>query len=237
MKVLINADDYLLTDKISEGILYALKRKFITTTSVVANGIADNSIYVDKYLSDFKNKEVGMHFVLTCGEKMKPLIPFKNTLINENGLFIPKKEFLDRVIQIDYEWVEDELRAQLQKVLEMGFNITYANFHHHIHSWDDKILKIYAAILRDNNIRGRAIDQRTRTLLRTLGVRVSDEFIEQDWANEINTKGESAVDDLHVRIKTSKSKSIEINCHASFADANSLTEITFFEKLKSLRGF
>jgi predicted glycoside hydrolase/deacetylase ChbG (UPF0249 family) len=118
----------------------------------------------------------------------------------------------------------------------MGFNVTCANFHHHIHIWDERILKIYAAILRDNDLDGRAIDQSSRVLLKDLGVRVSDEFIEENWAHEMDSKGDSAVDDLHVKIKTSNSDNIEINCHPSFANQESIDEMIFFEKLKVLRA-
>ena len=225
MPLKINIDDFLLTDRISQGMLYCLKNKYCDQISVLANGLADLK-FVDAFHKYFPNKPVSIHLCLSCGQKVKPLIKTNNNLISQNGFFVPIQEFRSKANSFDYSFVEAELYSQLEKLKSLSFNVTHANFHHHAGFLDEKIFEIYCEFLLKNKLSSRSIASSFGEKFKKLKIPHNDFFIEKSWSN-INAKEEIS------QILKYKNKNAELNAHASFANKDTVAEIHFLKELVS----
>jgi len=137
LKLIINADDFGLTQNINEGILAAHVKGIVTSTSIVAQGEAfDNSIEIAK-----KNPTLDIGIHLTLVEERPLLNPEEvPTLVTSEGKFFPHaKHFFKRYLlgKISKDDVYRELDAQFNKVLNSGIKITHIDSHQHMHVLKD----------------------------------------------------------------------------------------------------
>jgi predicted glycoside hydrolase/deacetylase ChbG (UPF0249 family) len=134
--LIVNADDYGLTDGVSEGILQAHRAGIVTSTSVIALGSAF-SRSVGR-LADEPELGVGAHLALV-GED-PPLLSASEipTLVDRNGdLAISWRRLLPRVAggRVDLADVEREMRAQLEVIESAGVRLDHLDTHQHLHLW------------------------------------------------------------------------------------------------------
>ena len=134
--LIVNADDYGLTQGISEGILRAHREGIVTSTSVLAIGPAYPK--VAHLLKDHPELGVGVHLAVV-GED-PPLLSQAEipTLFDKRGrLFETFGSFLVRCAagRVDADDVRREFSAQLQHVQELGVPITHLDAHQHLHLW------------------------------------------------------------------------------------------------------
>ena len=134
-QVIINADDYGLSQPINEGIIEAFKAGMLKSASILTNseGLADA---LDRY-SDHSGLGIGLHLTLVFGEPVSP--PEKvPSLIFENGRlargyknFVPKY-LLGKIklSEIEYEWERQrEAVAQIE--------VDHIDSHQHLHLLPD----------------------------------------------------------------------------------------------------
>ena len=134
--LIVNADDYGLTQGISEGILRGHRDGIITSTSVLAIGPAYDK--VAPFLADHPKLGVGVHLA-AVGED-PPLLSRSEvpTLFDRRGrLFETFGPFLIRCVagRVDPDDVRREFTAQLLHVQELGLPITHLDAHQHLHLW------------------------------------------------------------------------------------------------------
>ena len=134
--LIVNADDYGLTQGISEGILRGHREGIVTSTSVLAIGPAYPK--VAHLLADHPDLGVGVHLAVV-GEDPPLLSPTEvPTLFDRRGrlceTFAP---FLLRCAagRVDPEDVRREFTAQLLQVKELGLPLTHLDAHQHLHLW------------------------------------------------------------------------------------------------------
>ncbi|MCU0428589.1 MAG: ChbG/HpnK family deacetylase [Cytophagaceae bacterium] len=130
-KLIVNADDYGLSNSVNKAILNLLESERISSTTVLANYASSHAL---QQLLPFKN-QAGIHLNLVEG---KPICdPDLLPSITENGCFIGSKKMLKRLIlhRINPAEVAMEVRAQIIKVKEAGFPITHADSHQHTHTF------------------------------------------------------------------------------------------------------
>ena len=134
--LIVNADDYGLTEGISLGILRGHSEGIVTSTSALAIGPAYPK--VASLLADHPRLGVGVHLAVV-GEDPPLLSPAEvPTLFERNGrLSETWGRFLLRcaVGRIDHEDVAREFTAQLLLVQELGVPITHLDAHQHLHLW------------------------------------------------------------------------------------------------------
>jgi chitin disaccharide deacetylase len=134
--LIVNADDYGLTEGISRGILHAHREGIVTSTSAMPLGPAYPK--VAKWLADEDELGVGIHLaavgedppLLSAGE-----IP---SLVGTRGhLCESYSGFLARALagRINIEELRLEFTAQLETVLELGVPITHLDAHQHLQLW------------------------------------------------------------------------------------------------------
>lgn len=134
--LVVNADDYALTERVSRGILRAHREGIVSSTSILA--VAPAFEMTVRWLGDAPQLGVGVHLALV-GED-PPLITAGAipTLVDRSGRFAASwRAFLLRAAagRIDPEDVERELAAQIERVLAANVAITHLDSHQHLHLW------------------------------------------------------------------------------------------------------
>jgi predicted glycoside hydrolase/deacetylase ChbG (UPF0249 family) len=134
--LIVNADDYGLTEGISRGILHAHRHGVVTSTSVLANAPALDR--VAGWLREQPTLGVGVHLALV-GED-PPLLSTREipTLIDGRGRFPASwRSFLLRAAarRIDRADLRRELGAQIERVRGLGVRPTHLDTHQHLHLW------------------------------------------------------------------------------------------------------
>lgn len=134
--LIVNADDFGLTEGVSVGILRAHREGIVTSTSVLALGPAYPK--VSHLLADHPCLGVGVHLA-AVGED-PPLLSRAEvpTLFGRRGrLPTTWSTFLSRAAlgRVDPGDVRREFTAQLELVRELGLPITHLDAHQHLHLW------------------------------------------------------------------------------------------------------
>ena len=131
--LIVNADDFGLTLGVNRAVIEGHTRGIITSSTIMANmGAFDDAVRLAK---DHPSLGVGLHFNITQGvpvagaEKVRSLTDLR-------GEFLGSSTFLRRIMfgQLRVEEIEIELRAQIEKVLDAGLNLTHIDSHKHSHA-------------------------------------------------------------------------------------------------------
>lgn len=130
--VIINADDFGLSDSVNRAITDAFNSGIISNTTMLANGSAFDEAVILANKCGFADK-VGIHFNLTEGEPLTDDI--KNCpSFCEQGVFHGHINRTKPLTSAEKSAVNKELTAQAEKVKAAGFFIDHADSHHHIHT-------------------------------------------------------------------------------------------------------
>jgi predicted glycoside hydrolase/deacetylase ChbG (UPF0249 family) len=134
--LIVNADDYGLTEQVSRGILRAHHDGIVTSTSCLA--LAPGFATSGKWLLDEPALGIGVHLA-TVGED-PPLLSKREvpSLVDRTGnLPSSWRVFLARATagRIDPADLAREFRAQLEAVRSLGLEVTHLDTHQHLHLW------------------------------------------------------------------------------------------------------
>jgi len=134
--LILNADDYGLTEKVSRAILKAHRGGIVTSTSVLtlAPGF-DRSV---GWLRDAPRLGTGAHLA-AVGED-PPLLSSTEipTLVDKKGrLRLSWKQFLPRAAagRIDADDLRREFAAQIERIQAAGLTIDHFDTHQNLHLW------------------------------------------------------------------------------------------------------
>ena len=148
MKLIVNADDFGLTRGVNLGIAEACARGIVRSTTVMAGMPAIT--HAAKLARQNPSLKTGVHLRLTAGAPMAEGVPSllgDDNRLQSQGLFWENQ-------RMDPEEIEKELRAQIESVLELGFELTHLDSHHHCHAHDqvspvtEKLAEDYGVPLR-----------------------------------------------------------------------------------------
>ena len=134
--LIVNADDYGLTDKVSRAILRAHRNGIVTSTSVLTLAPAfDTSV---RWLLDERRLGTGAHLAVV-GED-PPLLSAAEipTLVDGKGRLRPSwQQFLPRAAagRIDPDDLRREFSAQIERILAAGLTIDHLDTHQNLHLW------------------------------------------------------------------------------------------------------
>jgi chitin disaccharide deacetylase len=142
--LVVTADDVGLHPGMTLGALKAHDEGIVTACSVVANGRAFEPA-VD-LLRDRPRLDVGVHLTLV-GER--PLSPPQKvrSLVDGSGAFLRGfRVFTTRYLlgELVAAEIEEELRRQIERLLDAGLTIVHANSHQHLHV----LPRIFEIVLR-----------------------------------------------------------------------------------------
>lgn len=131
--LIVNADDFGLTEGVNRGIIDGYKSGIISSTTLMANGMAFDSAVVASL--EMPSLGVGVHLNLTQGRPVRPPSEVPS-LVTSEGLFHSTPMALARRIlahRVSPQDVESELRSQIEKIASAGVRITHLDSHKHIH--------------------------------------------------------------------------------------------------------
>jgi predicted glycoside hydrolase/deacetylase ChbG (UPF0249 family) len=131
--LIVNADDFGLTENVNRGILDAYRDGIVTSTTLLANGIAFESAAAAS--KRFRRLGVGVHLNLSEGKPVADASKIP-TLVDRGGRLHMTPARLWAGIaagQVSLPEIEVELRAQVAKVIRAGIRPTHFDGHKHVH--------------------------------------------------------------------------------------------------------
>lgn len=151
MKLIINADDFGLSEGVSQGILEAMKHGVITDTSAIVCAPAFKKCAAMALNQGMT--EMGVHLFLTMGRPITSpsLIP---SLVDNDGCFYSREAFFTK--DIDMKEAQRELEAQIRYFKSCGLTLNHLDSHHGLMTKSDdmaelimKLAKTYGVPLRN----------------------------------------------------------------------------------------
>lgn len=133
-QLIVNADDFGLHPLINAGIIKGHQEGFITSTSLMPSAPCwQEAVRLAK-----ENPRLGIGVHLTLVGSVPSVLPKEqvSSLLDDDGLFLPdyvafaKRYYSGAVKKTE---LEAELRAQLERALSCGVNITHIDSHQHTH--------------------------------------------------------------------------------------------------------
>lgn len=208
--LIVNADDFGLTEDVSMGIVEAMQHGIVTSTSAMMCTPAGAGLLAVH--ADELRGRAGVHLQLTDGIPRSPpaRIP---SLVAASGRFPASRHELG---QPDVEEIETEWRAQMEMFLASGLRPAHIDSHQHVHKHPAAFVA-YCRIASAYGLRARSCDPGMTQALRAAGVRCPDGF-ECGW-----TGNECTADGLVARIDAlfracGDSGTVEVMCHPGRRD-------------------
>jgi predicted glycoside hydrolase/deacetylase ChbG (UPF0249 family) len=132
-QLIVNADDFGLTENVNRGILDAHREGIVTSTTLLANGMAfEGAAAASKR---FHRLGIGVHLNLTEGMPVADACHIR-TLVGRGGrLHLTPARLWAGIAtgQVSLSDIEFELRAQIKKVIRAGIRPTHFDGHKHVH--------------------------------------------------------------------------------------------------------
>lgn len=134
-QIIINADDFGANDIVTSEIEKVIVERAVSSTTVMANGLCLDE--VRRFAAEHPKVSFGVHLCLSEFSSLtKSEVLHRAGLTDENGQFVHKAVF--RLQNLNEEMVQnairDELNAQIDVVSSLGFPISHADSHHHVHT-------------------------------------------------------------------------------------------------------
>jgi len=130
--IIVNADDFGLTESCTKAIAEAFRQGLISSTTACANGAAIEEAYKIAVENGFLNC-VGIHINLTEGAPLTEGIK-NDPFFCAGGVFHGQINRLKKPGRETLANLEAEVAAQIERLKTLGFPISHADSHHHIHT-------------------------------------------------------------------------------------------------------
>ena len=131
-RLIVNADDFGLSEAVNEGIVEAHQRGIVTSASLIASGAAyEHAVGLAKAIGTL---DVGVHLTLTEEEPVSNRGDIPSLL--DGGRFHPHTtSFVRRYFagRIALDEAERELDAQIARVISSGLRVSHLDGHQHVH--------------------------------------------------------------------------------------------------------
>ena len=204
--LIVNADDYNLTESVSRGIIDTSINGIVTSTTFMANLPFS---YSNPPLFLPSNPAFGIHFNFTFG---KPVSHKRNVsaLVNEKGEFY--RSFLNEVKKDVSSQIRLELEAQYEKFLSLGIKPTHFDSHHHFHT-KDSVKDVFFEFAIEKNIPMRSLNGFHREMVAEKNIITPDYFYESFYGEE------ATVSHLTAILKSLPDGVCELMCHPGYRDA------------------
>lgn len=206
-KLIINADDFGLTEGVNFAISDCFLEGVLTSATLMVNTQATDHAVKLVMSSEYRNLGVGLHFNLTLG---KPISPAEHvpSLINGAGEFHGRSDFNKRMMLglIKAKHIRTELLAQYQRFLSYGIEPTHIDGHQHVQAFQS-VFACVADLCLDQNLAIRvpwvlALSQK-KSLLRKLKQAYLSHVIQQStrgWEGRLRWNSSlSSIFDLEIK--------------------------------------
>ena len=128
-KIIINADDFGISEGAVLGIIKAHQDGILTSTTCMVNmPYAKMGL---ELASRYPNLGVGIHLVLTVG---RPLIDGAKSYVDKNGNFLRPSAYPNEEPNANFDELYREWKAQIERFIKLaGKKPTHIDSHHHVH--------------------------------------------------------------------------------------------------------
>lgn len=221
-RLIVNADDFGLTARVSEGIAEAVTHGVVSsTTAMVCLPYAREHMGP---LTAALSGRIGLHLQLTdgvpCADPER--VP---SLLREGGRFPRSWRDLGR---LNPDEVRAEWEEQVRRLTSWGVRPSHLDSHHHVHRFP-AAFEVYCELARAHDIPARALTPRMAEHLRARGVACAD-YCETGWydgpltAAELIGLVERAFERLGDR------GTVELMCHPGYADDELAAKSNYVEQ-------
>ncbi len=131
MKIILNADDFALSENINNTIILLHKLGIVTSTTIIAAGEYFN--HAIKMSKNNPKLGIGVHLCLDGPYNMGT--DYKTLLDRRTGQFFDYRTILHKlkIFSVDRSEIYKEYCLQIEKVLDHGIQISHLDHHHHLH--------------------------------------------------------------------------------------------------------
>ncbi len=129
-RVIINADDLFLNDKINEGIGELVDRGIVTSVSVIVNFNYSPEKFREFY-NKHPNASYGLHVNLTDGFPLSDIKDVRS-IVNSKGMFYKTDIFLFKVHFMNPYEIRKEINRQIDYYMKSGIPLTHLDSHAHV---------------------------------------------------------------------------------------------------------
>lgn len=148
-ELLVNADDFGLTEGVNQAILELNTAGVLSSATLMATGAAFRSAVLAAFVQT--TLDIGCHVVLVDGS---PVLPYRQipTLATSHGFRPTLGEFVKDLIRgkIRESEIEAEAAAQMQRIQSSGLTVTHIDTHKHTHMF----ARVLRPLLRAAKLRG-----------------------------------------------------------------------------------
>jgi chitin disaccharide deacetylase len=132
-KLIVNADDFGLTKRVSEAIVEAHRHGIVTSTTLMANGAAFDA--ATDLSRQMPRLGIGVHLNLSEGMPVSPAPRIPSLLSAHGRLHLTPGRLWKAIAmrRVSLADVETELRAQIAKIHRAGILPTHFDGHKHVH--------------------------------------------------------------------------------------------------------
>lgn len=128
-RLIVNADDFGMTQGNTIGILLAHQQGIVTSTTCMMN--MPYAEFALEQAKKYPRLGVGIHLVLTIGS---PLIREAQSYTDKNGEFLKRNTYPGGNPHADLTELYQEWKAQIEKFIAItGHKPTHIDSHHHVH--------------------------------------------------------------------------------------------------------
>lgn len=150
MKVIINADDFGLSEDVNRAVEHCFKKSIISSTTILTNFPSFTSAVRIAYDSNF-NDAIGLHFNIVEGTPLSKSI-LRCERFCKNGKFSYKRNSAIFLSRREVFAIRQECESQIIRLLESGITPTHFDSHTHSHT-EIPIFLAIIPILKKYNIR------------------------------------------------------------------------------------
>jgi len=218
-RLIINADDFGLTDGVTAGIVESILNGAVSATSAMVclpEAVENLGRWAPKL-----GGQVGLHLQLTDGIPcaQPSLIP---SLLTADGRFPRSWRHLG---MLNPDEVRREWRAQMERILSLGIRPTHIDTHHHVHRLP-VAFDVYCEIAKTYGIPARTLTPQMTAKLRSQGV-LCAEYCERGWYGGELTSGDFVRCVQKGFALCGGDGTIELMCHPGFSDAELESKSTY----------
>lgn len=211
--LIVNADDFGITRRVSEGIIEASEYGVVSSVTMFATtGLFDHCVSL---LKGNRKVGVGVHLTLSHGSPVSDNAP---SLTKSRGVFFKEAELQHNLDSIEQEDIIREFNAQIEKIKSAGIDVTHLDTHSDIHRYP-KVCAIVRELARAHGLAVR------KTIAPDGGVRTTTEFssgFHNQNATDLNFK-------MLLR-KYANVESLEIRCHPGYCDPELINKSAYSKK-------
>lgn len=205
--LIVNSDDYNLTEGVSSGIAFCFNNGIVTSTTFMSNlPLLQNSIALLRE----NGVSPGIHFNFTFGSPVSNPDLLKG-IVDDDGKFV--RSFRNIARRSMREQILMELNAQYDRFLSTGLKPSHFDSHHHVHTIPE-LRDIFFEFSLEKGLPLRSLDGIHREEAKSRNI-ITPQYFFDDFYGE-----KASLETLDRIFRNLPSGVSEIMCHPGYADVH-----------------